>query len=227
MIGFVSSPKKILKFIGASEDDLKVLIAKNFVILFESGVIVIRHWRIHNVIQKDRYKETIYTEEKAKLVQDNNLVYNMETKCIQNGNKMETTWQPNDNQMETQVRLGKDRLGKDSLGYNVEQFSSECEEIISYLNKKLKSNFSTKSKKNNEHIIARLKEGFSVEDFKKVIDKKYDEWSKDLKMAQYLRPETLFGTKFEAYLNTPKGRNKYSFSSQRDYEDYNKYYDNL
>ena len=118
--GFVSSPKKILKFIGASEDDLKVLIAKNFVILFESGVIVIRHWRIHNVIQRDRYKETIYTEEKAKLVQDSNLVYNMETKCIQNGNKMET-----------QVRLGKDSIGKDNI-YSSKFTRPTLEEVKAY-----------------------------------------------------------------------------------------------
>ena len=57
--GFVNNPKKIQRMIGASDDDYKILIAKSFVLRFESGVIVIKHWRINNYIQKDRYKETV------------------------------------------------------------------------------------------------------------------------------------------------------------------------
>ena len=57
--GFINSPKKIQRMIGASDDDLKVLIAKKFIIPFESGVVVIKHWKIHNYIQKDRYKPTV------------------------------------------------------------------------------------------------------------------------------------------------------------------------
>jgi hypothetical protein len=80
--GFVSSPKKIMKIINASEDDLKVLFAKKFIIGFDTGIIVIRHWKIHNYIQSDRYSETIYQEEKELLTEENR----MYTKCIQNGN---------------------------------------------------------------------------------------------------------------------------------------------
>lgn len=65
--GFVANPKKIARMIGASEDDLKILIAKGFVIGFPSGVMVITHWKVHNYIQKDRYKPTIFQEEKRKL----------------------------------------------------------------------------------------------------------------------------------------------------------------
>jgi hypothetical protein len=102
--GFINSPKKIQRMIGASDDDLKVLIAKKFIIPFESGVVVIKHWRIHNYIQKDRYKPTVYKEEMAKLeIKDNNS-YSLETKCIQNGYSLDT-----------QVRLGKDSIGKDSI----------------------------------------------------------------------------------------------------------------
>jgi hypothetical protein len=84
--GFNSSPKKIQRMIGASDDDLKLLFAKNFVIPFESGVVVIKHWKLHNYIQSDRYKETVYLEEKSLLETKENKSYTlMDTKCIQNG----------------------------------------------------------------------------------------------------------------------------------------------
>ena len=79
--GFVDSVKKILAFTGLKEDDLKVLITKKFLIPFESGVIVIRHWRLNNYLQKDRYKETIYQEEKSQLEVDNTNVYSLYTEC--------------------------------------------------------------------------------------------------------------------------------------------------
>ena len=59
--GFVNSPRKIMKFVGATNDDMNILIARKFVIAFDNGVVVIKHWRIHNYIQSDRYKETNYT----------------------------------------------------------------------------------------------------------------------------------------------------------------------
>ena len=65
--GFVSSPKRITAMVGAAGDDLKLLIAKGFVIPFESGVCVIRDWRVNNYIQRDRYTPSIYTEEKQRL----------------------------------------------------------------------------------------------------------------------------------------------------------------
>lgn len=80
--GFVNNWKKILLFTGLKEDDMKVLISKQFIIPFESGVIVIRHWRLNNYLQKDRTKPTIYQEELAQLNVDNNNVYNLYTDCI-------------------------------------------------------------------------------------------------------------------------------------------------
>lgn len=109
--GFVNSPKKIMRMIGASEDDLRILCARQFLIPFETGVVVIRHWRIHNYIQNDRYKATIYQSEKSRLVEKTGkpyeLVSNSDTECIQNGYNMDT-----------QVRIGKDSIGKskDSTG---------------------------------------------------------------------------------------------------------------
>ena len=99
--GFINSPKKIMRIVGATQDDLNILILRKFIIPFESGIVVIKHWKIHNYIAKDRYTETKYKEEKAQLELDNNNSY---TTCIQPVYEMDT-----------QVRLGKDRLGKVSI----------------------------------------------------------------------------------------------------------------
>ena len=99
--GFLNNAKKIQRTVGCSEDDLKLLIAKNFVIAFESGVVVIKHWKIHNYIRTDRYKETVYQEEKSLLQTKENKAY--------------TLGIPNGYQMDTQVRLDKDSIGKDRL----------------------------------------------------------------------------------------------------------------
>ena len=80
--GFVDNWKKILMFTGLKEDDMKLLITKQFVIPFESGVIVIRHWRLNNYLQNDRTKPTIYQQELKQLELDNNNVYTLDTKCI-------------------------------------------------------------------------------------------------------------------------------------------------
>lgn len=90
--GFVSNTKKIMKMIGATDDDIKLLIAKQYLIPFDSGIIVIKHWRMNNYLRNDRYKETNYKEEKQQITIDNNLVYQMDTNGIH--------------------RLGKDSIGK-------------------------------------------------------------------------------------------------------------------
>ncbi len=99
--GFINNPKKIQRMIGASDDDLKVLMSKNFIIPFENGIVVIKHWKIHNYIRNDRYKETVYQEEKSMLIEKENKAYSLGI--------------PNGYQMETQVRLGKVSIGKDSI----------------------------------------------------------------------------------------------------------------
>ena len=70
--GFVANPKRIIKLIGATEDDYKILIGKKFVIPFESGICVITDWRINNYLRADRYTETMYQEEKNQLLLDEN-----------------------------------------------------------------------------------------------------------------------------------------------------------
>ena len=97
--GFVASPKKIQRMIGASDDDLKVLIGKQFIIPFEKGICVIKHWKIHNYIQKDRYTPTFYKTEMAQLIENDGSYEVMDTECVQNGRVLLP-----------QVRLGKVRL---------------------------------------------------------------------------------------------------------------------
>lgn len=80
--GFVNNWKSIMRMTGHKEDDLKVLTAKQFIIPFDSGVIVIKHWRINNYLRNDRYVETKFKDEKSKLVLDDNLVYQMNTNGI-------------------------------------------------------------------------------------------------------------------------------------------------
>ena len=111
--GFINCPKKIMRVVGASEDDMRLLLVKKFVLAFESGVVVIKHWRMHNLLRHDRYHPTQYQEEYEMLTLDGENKYHLETtKKIEEEPKI--TWQPNGNQMATEVRLGKDRLGKDS-----------------------------------------------------------------------------------------------------------------
>jgi hypothetical protein len=75
--GFIGNTKRIMKIIGASEDDLRLLIAKRFVLTFEDGVIVIKHWRMHNTLSRDRYAETSYTDEKKMLLLKDNGSYSL------------------------------------------------------------------------------------------------------------------------------------------------------
>lgn len=92
--GFVNSPKKIQKIVGATDDDARILITKNFIIPFESGVIVIKHWRMHNQLRKDRYHPTDYYEEKCKLYLKSDGVYTLDETQGQKivGNQMATEY---------------------------------------------------------------------------------------------------------------------------------------
>lgn len=114
--GFVNNPKKIQRMCGASDDDFKLLIAKSFVILFESGIIVIKHWKMHNYIQSDRYRPTDYVDEKSMLGIKKNKAYTLDeskmyTKCMQDVSVGKDSI--------GKVRLGEDSIVKDSKGESV------------------------------------------------------------------------------------------------------------
>ena len=194
--GFLGNAKTIRRMIGASEDDLKLLFTKELIIPFETGVVVIKDWKIHNYIRSDRYTETVYKHEKSQLTTDDNSSYQLGM----------TSGIPNGYQMDTQDRLGKDRLGKVSNTMPDSKESAGAskipyKEVVDYLNQKTNKKYRSSTKKTQSLIKARFNEGFNLDDFKTVIDKKTREWLEDSNMNQYLRPETLFGTKFESYLN--------------------------
>ena len=125
--GFINSPKKIIRMTGAADGDLKVLIAKKFVIPFENGIVVIKHWLIHNYIRKDTYNETQYKEQKAMLTLDENKSYR-----LINNTSQRTVDGPS-----TQDRLGKDRLGKDRLD-NIPTFEEASSADTAKANRKHK-----------------------------------------------------------------------------------------
>ena len=106
--GFVNSPKKIQRMVGAADDDAKLLIAKNFIIPFESGVVVIKHWRIHNYLRSDRFTPTKYQDERSLLTIKDNGAYTMESGI--------PAGIPTVHQADTQYSIDKDN--KDSIGKN-------------------------------------------------------------------------------------------------------------
>lgn len=95
----------------------------------------------------------------------------------------------------------KEKNNKELKEVKKDIYTSDIAEVLDYLNSRTGKKFTGKSKAHRQHIVARLKEGFTVEDFKKVIDNKVAAWGHSEKMAPYLRPETLFSSKFETYLN--------------------------
>lgn len=184
----------------ASTDDLKVLMAKNYIIRFESGVLVIKHWRMHNTLRKDRYTPTNFQEELKLLGIKDNGAYTL--------GPDESAWLPNGCQM---VATGKVSIGKDSLEkekiYKKEKAKENAKniaiEVVEYLNSKCGTKYKTKSEGTLAHITARLSEGYTLEDFKTVIDKQYRKWH-GTEYEIYLRPDTLFRPqKFDVYLNAP------------------------
>ena len=140
--GFINNPKKIQRMIGASDDDLKLLITKNFIIPFESGIVVIKHWKIHNYIRGDRKKDTVYPEEMSMLETKGNGAYTLigaaPVPAIEGNNDLGETprqkayRESSDSQVtvkrqsdDSQV-TAQDRIGKDSIGeYRVDKGSIE------------------------------------------------------------------------------------------------------
>lgn len=147
--GFVNTPKGIMRQCGACEDDFKILLVKKFLLAFETGVIVIKHWRINNYLRKDRYTETKYVEEKKHLKINDNGSYTLSG--IPSGIPS----------------IGKDSIGKDSIG-----------KVISFSNDENSENFEIEEekkpeepKKKTDPFINPLNEYFSAE-YKKVFGNK-------------------------------------------------------
>lgn len=222
--GFIGNAKTIRRKVGASEDDLKLLIAKQFILPFEtSSVVVVRDWRIHNYIQKDRYNRTLYQEERQTLGLDKNGIYHklntnvsgMYTSCIQNGDTGKV-------RLEKGKSIDRDKYicevpaepeHSQALQSNegvtevklVDEIEETAKQVLSYLNQQAGRNFRA-VQGTLKNIKARLKEGYTLDDFQKVVDCKVYQWRNDAKMSEYLRPATLFNSeKFHGYLEEANG----------------------
>ena len=114
--GFVGSPKSIMRQCGASQDDMMILLTKRYVLTFDSGVLVIKHWRIHNTLKNDRYHPTTYQEELAMLTTDQKGAYTeavaqLPEQCFQNGSNADPG----------RIQIGspaKDSIEKNSIAKN-------------------------------------------------------------------------------------------------------------
>ena len=184
--GFINNPKKIQRMVGCGDDDLKLLMAKRFILVFDSGVIVIKHWKIHNYIRNDRYKPTLYQEEKAELAEKNSKAYTFKTEVIESENRLGI---PDDNrmgyQMDTQVRLGKDRLVKDKKKNSVEP-SSTMHELFEKIWKTYPKK--TNKKKAREQFLKKFKTEEDLEPFKKG----YKDYLAYIKLNDWYHPQELF-----------------------------------
>lgn len=150
--GFINNPKKIQRMIGASDDDCKLLILKRFIITFESGVIVIKHWKLHNYIQKDRYKPTIYQDEKRLLTEKENKVY---TECIQDVSTVDT-------QVRERIEIGESK-DRERIDYQLiaDMYNDICISL---------PRLTVLSDKRKQAIKARLKT-YTIEQFEELFKK--------------------------------------------------------
>ena len=117
--GFINNPRRIQRMIGASDDDMRILIAKQFILTFENGVIVIRHWKLHNYIRKDMYHPTEYQAERQMLsLKNNKSPYELNADAGSQDSSRTCNGYVTDSSRtcnET-VSIGKDRKGKDRIG---------------------------------------------------------------------------------------------------------------
>lgn len=207
--GLTNQVKKTMRMNGTKNSDLEALIDTGFIIMFNSGIVAIRDWNLNNQIQKDRYHPSTFIKEKSLLNIDENKMY---TVCIQDVSNLDTEISIDKSREEkisvdkvsiVQPRIGQTSIDQSSSGEILcldTQDRIPYKEIIDHLNLRLNSKYQYTTKKTQQSIHARWMEGYRLEDFKVVIDKKVHEWI-GTDMETYLRPETLFGTKFESYLN--------------------------
>ena len=186
----------VVRMIGASEDSLGLLVIKQFIKpLNQDMVYFITDFNEQNKIRPDRHKPSIHRDlaiqqlglavDGSRLVEPRKVVLELNNAC-----------QTSDGEVADKCphSIGKDSIGEDSID------NIPYKEIIDYLNSKTGKNYRSNIQKNKALIKARWSEGYRLEEFKQVIDNMVTDWS-GTKYAKYLRPETLFGTKFDGYLN--------------------------
>lgn len=180
--GFIKNPRRIQRMIGAADDDLRLLIAKQFIIPFDSGIVVIKHWRIHNYIQKDRYHGTMCLDEKSQISVGKDGSYELlssdiEPRCLQDVSKMDTECVQDASRMDTEDRLelGKDRLeldntdSKESVSPNLSGSYTEVQRLYNEICKSFPRCVKL-SERRRRAIGARMRAGYTLEDFKKLFE---------------------------------------------------------
>lgn len=175
--GFVNSPRRIMRLICCSDDDMKLLIAKNFVILFDSGIVVIKHWRIHNYIRSDRYKPSAYTEEKSLLTVKENGSYTL----------ADTIGIPSDIPMGD---VGKDSIGKNNLGKSnitPSQARAEFEKLWEIYPKKR-----GKKRAYSCYESARIRQGVDFETIKNGMESYINWFNRQNKDIQFMKDGDTF-----------------------------------
>lgn len=204
--GFVDNWKSIMRMTGHKEDDLKILIAKKYIIPFETGIIVIRHWKIHNYLRSDRYKETIYLEEKSKLNIDKNGVYQEIQPCgIPNGIPV--------------VDAGKDSIGK----YNIKENNTISNDIVL----KEKKKFVAPSLQEVEEYIKEKNLSVNAKDFYDYFDT--GKWKdSEGKQVKNWKQKILTWDKYnKKNNNNQQTKTKYQNYEQRKYDDLSDLYNNF
>lgn len=200
----------VVRMIGASEDSLGLLVIKQFIKpLNQDMVYFITDFNEQNKIRPDRHKPSIH---RNLAIQQLGLKVKG-SRLVEPGNEVPELPEGSrtiDGQVTDKCphSIGKDSIGKDSID------NIPYKEIIEYLNTKTGKNYRDNVQKNKSLIKARWSEGYRLDDFKQVIDNTVTDWS-GTKYAKYLRPETLFGTKFDSYLNQGKVVNREKKTDER------------
>ena len=209
---------QIMLLTRTTTEHLEELVTHDYVhVLNDDYVSYIDDWLVHNTIDSRYKRDSTYQSLLIEVVGEVPLI-EATTRIRKNVSPREAHGQhtsdpreahetPTRNPRKDKISIDKD--SKDKYIY-----------IVDYLNEKAGTHFKPNTAKTKSLINARLKEGFTVEDFKTVIDKKVEEWKNDVQMSKYIRPETLFGTKFEGYLNakscTGTTRNRFINFQQRE-----------
>lgn len=176
--GFLNNPRKIMAYVGASPDDLRLLITKRFLLVFESGVIVIKHWRMHNTLRKDRYTPTQYQELFAQLgIKENGSYTDHPKATLPSGNQLATSWQPLGNHLATQDSIGKDRVGEVSIGKDREE--KDINTSLSERKKEKRKKEDADPQSDPDEKTDPAPDAFPV--FRSVLEREYKKLSPDLR----------------------------------------------
>ena len=217
--GFVDSPKSIMRKIGANANDYQLLVAKRFILEFESGVLVIKHWRMHNTIQKDRYEPTRFKEEYETLEIKDDKSYTEKKDCTQNGNKMDTKCFP------SIISISKPNTNSNIINNNEDIIininnNNTYKELFDYWNSKDIVKHREFTEEMEKVIKKALKEN-TIEEIKLYIDR-YAQVIKDenyffnttWKLVEFLKQKNAMndfkddGSKWCNYLNSKQGKKK-------------------